>query len=303
MTTAENQIVSATLFKPDTEAGYSKAKLNKHGSKSVNIINITTGQALYLNTPLMLTWGAQMFADEQTGRKSYDMSLQFPKPEFDNEQCQQFLNAMKNFENKIKTDAITNSKEWLNKTKLTAEVVDALFHPMLKYPKDPNTGEPDMTRAPTLRVKIDCWDDEFNCEIYDMNQTLLFPKVGDKAGPIELITKASNVALVMRCGGIWFANGKFGVTWRLVQAVVKPRDNLKGRCLIKLSTSEKDTLENQNDNEDEVSVTLADDSDTDEETPVPQPSFFEEEQKEVPKPEKKIVKKKVVRRKKVAEET
>jgi hypothetical protein len=37
------------------------------------------------------------------------------------------------------------------------------------------------------------------------------------------------------CGGLWFANGKFGVTWKLYQGVVKPAQSLpKGQCHIKL---------------------------------------------------------------------
>jgi len=42
----------------------------------------------------------------------------------------------------------------------------------------------------------------------------------------------------MTCGGIWFANGKFGITWKLVQAMVqKPRPQLSGRCFLNPSSS------------------------------------------------------------------
>jgi len=302
MSSDDNTIVSATAFEPSSTVGYAKPKTNKSGGKSVNITNTNTKQALYLSSPLMLTWGAQMFVDEQSGRKSYTMSVQFPRDDFKNEQTDQFLQNMKEFEAKVKADAIENSKEWLNRTKVTAEVIDALFSPMLKYPKDPSTGEPDLTRAPTLSIKLDCWDGEFNFEIYDMDQKILFP-LSDTSGPgpMELITKGSNVAVVIRCGGIWFANGKFGVTWRLVQSVVKPRDNMKGRCLIKLSNNDKKTLENQetgseDGEKDAVAVTMAEDSESEEEQPA-KTTFFEP-----PTEVKKVVKKKVVRRKKVAAE-
>ena len=124
--------------------------------------------------------------------------------------------------------------------------------------------------------------------------------------PSELITKGANVAVVLRCGGIWFANGKFGVTWRLVQAVVKPRDNMKGRCLIQLSSEEKNVLESQtseDDADDAVGVVVAEDSDEEEEIVMggsaQKPSFFEEE----PLQKKAVVKKKVVRRKKTSAES
>ena len=85
----------------------------------------------------------------------------------------------------------------------------------------------------------------------------------DSVTPITLIPKATNVAVVIQCGGVWFANGKFGVTWRLFQAVVKPRASLKGKCHISLDSSEKDKLEKE---DDDVPVETVDDSDVEEDT-------------------------------------
>ena len=48
---------------------------------------------------------------------------------------------MRELESQFKADSIKNSKEWMNKAKLSPEVVDALWSPMLKYPKDKETGE------------------------------------------------------------------------------------------------------------------------------------------------------------------
>ena len=69
----------------------------------------------------------------------------------------------------------------------------------------------------------------------------------------KLVAKTQNVALLIECGGIWFANGKFGVTWKLVQAIVKPRQSLAGKCHIELSCEEREVLnEQESDNEDAV---------------------------------------------------
>ena len=268
MTDTSNQIVNGMTFTQD-DYKFAKPKVNKSGGKSINITQSASNSALVVTTPLMLTWGVNEFVDDGTGRKSYDMSLQFPKEDHATPETTEFLERLQDFENNIKRSAITYSKEWMNKAKLTEEVVDALFHPMLRYPKDPNTGEPDLTRAPTLRVKLSYWNDAFDCEIYDMKETSLFP---NETGvmPIELIAKGSNVATAIRCGGVWFANGKFGVTWRLVQAMVKPRPSLKGRCFIQLSTTEKDKMDKQvvdDDEDDAVGLEIAEDSDEEQEAP------------------------------------
>jgi hypothetical protein len=296
MSAQEYSIINATVFNPETDMNYKKPTLNKSGGKSVGVINSKTSKSLYLSTPLMLTWGVNEWGDEVTGRKSYDLSLQFPRDDYKTPQTTKFLEAVIAMEDKIKADAVINSKEWLNKTKMSAEVVEALFHPMLRYRKDKNTGEPDLTSEPTFRVKLDYWENEFKCEIYDMDEKLVFPS--DKVSPMDLIPKATNVAVVLRCGGLWFANGKFGCTWRLEQAVVKPRATLKGKCHIKLENSDRKTLmaQSEGDGDEEEGVVVAEDSDEEDPSfttpPAPAPA-------PAPAPPP-APKKKVVRRKKVS---
>ena len=41
---------------------------------------------------------------------------------------------------------------------MSSEVIDALWTPMLKYPKDQETGEFDYSRPPTLRLKLPIWE-------------------------------------------------------------------------------------------------------------------------------------------------
>jgi hypothetical protein len=60
-----------------------------------------------------------------------------------------------------------------------------------------------------------------------------------------LIAKGSHIAVSIQCGGIWFANGKFGVTWKLFQAIVKPKMSLKGKCHIKLDEEDKTKMVSQ----------------------------------------------------------
>jgi len=57
------------------------------------------------------------------------------------------------------------------------------------------------------------------------------------------LQKGMNIATLLQCGGLWFANGKFGMTWKLIQAVgQKPRASLTGQCFIKLKTGDKEKL-------------------------------------------------------------
>jgi hypothetical protein len=119
---------------------------------------------------------------------------------------------------------------------MSEDVIDALFSPMLKYPKDAN-GEPDKSRSPTLKVKLPLWSGEFKFELFDTQNNKLIPNTPGLT-PTNLIPKGSEVACILICGGVWFANGKFGLTWKAYQIVVKPSETLeKGICHIKLDDS------------------------------------------------------------------
>jgi hypothetical protein len=260
---------------------------------------------------MILTWGVNEFVDEQNGKKSYNMALQFPNDSYATEQNTKFLESMKTFETKLKQDALKNSKEWLNKSKTSPEVVDALFTPMLKYPKDKNTGEFDYTRAPSLNVKFGYWNDEFDCEVYDHQQKQLFPANDpSKTNLMALIPKSSNVAVILKCGGLWFANGKFGCTWKLVQAAVKQKESYKGKCLISLSSDDVEKLKESDDSSTTTAETssavssetdgggleLVNDSDEEEDAVVKQ-EVVAEVAKVVEEEKKTVATKKVVRRK------
>jgi hypothetical protein len=239
MAAITQSIISGTTFNPITDIKYAKVKVNNSGGKSVGILNAATNTALNLQTPLMLTWGVNENTDKKTGEvQSYSMALQFPSDEYKTANISKFFAVMQAFEAKIKQDAITNSKEWFGKA-MSAEVIGAIFNPVLSYSKNPQTGEPDHTKNPTLRVKLPFYDGEWKgIEIYDSNQHVLFPN-SDGKSPKDLITKGSDAALIITCGGLWFAGGSFGVIWRLAQAVLKPKPTLSGRCHIQLDDDEQ----------------------------------------------------------------
>ena len=239
MAKSAQSIISGVALNPDTDVKYAKVKINNSGGKSVGILNAASNSVLNIQTPLMLTWGVNENTDKKTGEvQSYSMALQFPSDEYKTPHVSKFFAAMQAFESKVKRDAIANSKEWFGKA-MSAEVINAIFNPVLSYSKNPATGEPDHTKNPTLRVKLPFYDGEWKgIEIYDSNSTALFPN-SDGRSPKDIIVKGSDAALIITCGGLWFAGGSFGVTWRLFQAVLKPKASLRGKCHIVLDEDEQ----------------------------------------------------------------
>ena len=222
---------------------YGAPKTNASGGKAVSVFSTEIGSGLKLSTPLMLTWGAS----DYEGNKQYAMSLQFPSQEYLTADTSAFLQNMKRFEDKIKADALTYSKEWFGKVHKSPDVIDALFTPMLKYSKDKNTREIDLTKSPTLSVKTPQYDGVWKFEVYDEDENKLFPNIETLGvNPLDYLQKGTHLACIVQCGGLWFANGKFGITWRLAQAIVqKPKETIRGKCLLKLKTTDKEKLKAQ----------------------------------------------------------
>lgn len=265
------RIIDGTLFNVN-DIMYTTPKATPQGAKSVNILNKKTKTGLTLSTPLMLTWGASEYVDQASGvgDGKFTLSLQFPGKEYENDDTTAFLNNMKALEDKIKADALVYSKEWFGKVHKSAEVVDALWTPMLKYSKDKATGDYDLSRPPTLRIKLPQWENVFKTEIYSEDGDKLFPTSDIGVSPLDYLKKGSNIMTLIQFAGIWFVNGKFSASWKLVQAVVqKPKPTLQGQCFLKLKTQDKEKLKNQQVNEDDidcgVASTVVEDSDGEDE--------------------------------------
>jgi len=324
---SSQQIVRTSEFDID-KVGFKPCTNNKNG-KGKNTQITYDGAPMMLQTPLILTWGVNERIPQEGsgGRISYDMALQF------NDRTSGVIQFRKNIEaiqNKIlKAAEKDKAQEWFGKSKMNEAVLTELMYPILKHRnlKDSEgnwTSEPDYNSDPTMKIKLGFWEGKFSVDLYDMEKKLLFasqgygsddtPKPqGDKT-PMVFIPKGSHVIAVLKCNGLWFAGGRFGVTWRLEVAHVKQPFRLKGtgispieydsddqNALMKLIRKDKAEAEAQaakeadEDKEDEVAETVgsagedggeAADSSSDEE---------EEVVVKAPTPKKK---KKVVRKRK-----
>jgi|TARA_B110000483_G_scaffold238417_1_gene314998 hypothetical protein len=304
-----------------TSVTYKEAVVNKRGGKSVQCQ--LNGAPIVLQFPLMLTWGINERVDEQSGRVSYDMALQFEPDK--SSSIRKFLTNLENFQNKVLDDAVSKSKEWFGKSKLSREVAEAMMYPILKYPrKKDGSGDPDNERNPTLKLKVPYWDGTYSIELYDLTgEPVFLPEATSKRmglevppqgtrGPVDVVPKASHVKGLLACTGVWMAGGRFGVTWKLVQACVRPPVRLvgSGKCHIADDSDDEemeDSIKKYDAKEESVKEKTGptfDDTDEGEEdvSEEAEEDAVEEVEEETP-PEPKKIKKKVVRRKKVVKKS
>lgn len=278
---------------------YMQPKVNDRGGKSINVISTQTGRSSHIATPLMMTWGIADYVDEKTGESDnkFTISLNFPNEDYSTAATRDFLKKMKAFETQLLQDAAKNSEAWFGE-EMSLEVVKHMYFPFLKYSKDKVTKKFDYTKPPSIRAKVPNYDNRWVVEIYDTESKRLFPSDNPVHTPMDFIPKKSNVACVLQCGGLWFGGKGWGLTWKLVQCVVKPSaesQSIFGRCHIQLSSDELQSMSKnpaqgeEDDDEEEEQVanpvsTEVEDSDE------------EQEQEQEPEPEPVVETKPVVKK-------
>ena len=315
----------------DTDAiKFMPPKVNDKGMLSINLISTQTNRALHISTPMMMTWGISDFDDGSGGDGKFTMTLNFPTEDYRKPSTDAFLEKIKDFENVILDQAVKNSELWFGE-EMSREVCKHSFFPFLKYPYIKGTKKIDTTKSASIRAKVPCYQGKWGLELYDTNDNMIFPCDNDRVTPVDFVPKLSQVACVLQCGGIWKGGKGWGLTWKAIQCVVKPREvvSVYGQCRVKLSEEDRGAIASQNiqdaDDEDVVQSSqvthdvTAEDSDEegdDLDITATQQDHDDLPEEPVPAPKKKVVKKKkeveeteeapapkkkVVRKKKVVE--
>ena len=244
MSYTNETVTNAAEFNAQTVL-FAEPKVNpKTQGKSVTLLN-PNKSGIKLAFPMALNWGAQVYTDPSSNRDSYSMSIQFPGKDYATAETDKWLANMIALEDVVLNHVLANWKKLFNKPPPSREVADALYTRALKYQKDKETGEILKDKSPTMKVKLGYWDGKFDCELFDTEGKMIYSaETKPEESPIDYIPKASQAAVIVQCTGIWFAGGKFGVTWKLIQAVIKQKPTLKGKCYIQLPKPDADAGEN-----------------------------------------------------------
>ena len=206
--------------------------------------------------------------------------------------------------------AVKNSELWWGE-EMSREVCKHSFFPFLKYQFLKGTKKIDTSKSPSIRAKVPCYDGKWAIELYDTSDKLIFPCENDRVTPPDFVPKLSQVACVLQCGGIWKGGKGWGVTWKVIQSVVKPREvvSVYGKCRVLLSEEDRGAIASQTiqDSDDVESETVFEKATTQAHDVEAEDSDEEQEDEELPEivaaevpepvapapPKKKVVKKKV----------
>ncbi len=294
--------MSVTLAKnfDISRISFSKPNVLKSGAKQA-YVNYDGGKLL-LQTPakVALPFGVSAFEDKTKPQVPpvYSLDLSFRGAEHDGP-LKTFYESMEALDKLMIDAAFTNSVAWFGKEKKRDVIEEELYSPIIKRAKDDKY-------PPTMKLKLPQRDGAFDAKFYDESRNQ-FNNFDIK----EILPRNSTVTCIIQCAGVWFAAGKFGLSWRAVQVMI----NSKPEALSDFGFASDEGLEISDEapraapqvkNNVMAAVMPSDDNEVDDDeafeeppakpAPIAQPTPVDEEDEEMeaaPVPKKPIMKKKV----------
>jgi hypothetical protein len=220
----------------------------ERGLKSIAIISTQKNKKLHIQLPSMTCWGITDFTDQTTGESDgkFSIKLHFSgKENYQSDESQKTLEKLKEFEQQVLRDAVTNSEAWFGK-KQTREIVEYGYFPFLKPGKNPETKQPDPEKGTYFRPKVNIYNGKWDVEIFDPEGTPLFPSEVESETPIDFVPSGSEVTCGIECKQIWIGAKGWGISWALKQCVVIPKksENSTGKLQLDISDDDKQVMYN-----------------------------------------------------------
>ena len=205
-----------------------------------------------------------------------------------------FYEKLSEIDATIKKHAKENSMAFFKKAKISEETIDELYNPIVKFSIDKQTGEPNLRWPPNIKIKTQCKDGVFDCKMYDSKKTK-FDLDGTTDNPSninDLIVKGTRCKMLIQCTGIWIINGKFGCTWKVVQARLNVATKGLDEYAFRETGDDVEFVESDEEDEDNDEDEDEDEDDDDDDD--------DEEEEEVVEEVKKVEPKKKVRKAKTS---
>jgi len=210
--------MSSPIVQPSTfdvsRVSISQPKVLESGGKMA-YLNYGDARALVIQTPsLPAPFGLSVFDKAGPPKYSVDLALRGYQ---DQPKVKALFTALQSLDQHMIDLGVKNSKLWF-KADMKREVVEAFYTPSVRFGKDKQGNQ--TSYPPNLKVQLRRNRDgtDFDCAFYDHKS-----KGDPHAQPLkgipaeELLVKKVEVTALVQCTGVWFAGGKFGVSWKAVQ--------------------------------------------------------------------------------------
>ena len=200
-------VVSPASFKV-TNVTFSPVKTLESGGKQA-YLNYN-GAALVMQVgPLETPFGLSVFDKQGPPKYSVDLKLRGYDDAVNHPKTAVIYNAFHALDEFMLDQGVKNSASWFKGVK-SREVLSELYTPVVRFSVDSDGNR--KPYPPTLKVQLRKRDDKFEADIYDENKRPLTDI------PLEdIIVKGTVLTTLIQCTGVWFADGKYGLSWKAIQ--------------------------------------------------------------------------------------
>ena len=171
--------------------------------------------------PLETPFGLSVFDKAGPPKYSVDLKLRGYDDPVNNPKVATIYNALHALDEYMLDQGVKNSKAWFKGDK-SREVLAELYTPVVKFSKDAEGNI--KPYPPTIKVSLKQRDGKFETQVYD-----------DKKRPLtdvplaDVLVKGAVLTTLIQCTGVWFAGGKFGISWKAIQIRAdKVPDSIRG---------------------------------------------------------------------------
>ena len=198
---------------------FSQLKLLESGGKQA-YVNYDGRPLLMQVGSLETPFGLSVFDKTNPPKYSVDLKLQGYDDPTNNPTNAQIYDAMHSLDEFMIQQGVKNGKAWF-KTEVNTDMVRMLYTPTVRFAKD---AEGNMKPyPPTLKVQLRQRDGTFEAKVYDDRKNVLDVPLED------ILVKKAFLTVLIQCTGVWFAGGKFGLSWKAVQIRAdKVPDSIRG---------------------------------------------------------------------------
>lgn len=187
---------------------FSQVKVLESGGKQA-YLNYD-GRPLVMQVgPLETPFGLSVFDKQGPPKYSVDLKLRGYDDAANNPKVATIYNALHALDEFMLDQGVKNAKAWFKGDK-SRDVLSELYTPIVKFPKDAEGNL--KPYPPTIKVQLRQRDGKFETQVYD-----------DKKRPLtdipleDVLVKGAQLTTLMQCTGVWFAGGKYGLSWKALQ--------------------------------------------------------------------------------------
>jgi hypothetical protein len=209
-----SSIVQPSAFSV-SKVSVSQPKVLDSGGK-LAYVNYGDSRSLLIQTPsLPSPFGMNVFDKNGPPKYSLDLALRGYQ---EAGKVKAFYDALSSLDEYMIDLGVKNSKLWF-KADMKREVIQAFYTPIVKFGRDKEGNQTPYPPNVKLQLRKNR-EGAFETEFYGEDA-----RSNPKAKPLDLeetpletfLVKKVEVTALMQCTGVWFAGGKYGLSWKAVQ--------------------------------------------------------------------------------------